>query len=601
VSVVRRLYFYGVAFASLIMLAIGLSGLGGVLVDFLVPRAGRPDAVVAGLRSAVTQNAAFVLVGLPVWLLHWRLAQGAAGRDAEERGAALRRLFLYAVLLTFALRLSISAHDLLTAAGRLLLGLGEAAGGGVPALFRPIPWLLVAGALWAYHRSVVVADRRVAGETGASATLRRWYVYGLAFVGLMLLLYGTAEVLRFAWETIYELVRRTTVVVAAQSSVRSVTEAGATALTGLALWLVHWTGRAVRADADVAAQDRRSVLLPVYLFLALGVSVGFALAAAARMLYFALARLLGVAEPGGVGGPLLVAVAEPASVLAAYGVSWLYHRRALAAQALAQPELPRQAGVRRLYAYLVSLIALALLATGAGGLLWTLADALTNAGRAVNRPDWWREQVSLYATLVAVGLPVWLLHWGPVASARGRAWTEDEPRSLARRLYLYVALLAGVLILLGSGAVAARQVLDLLLGAAATGSAVTNLARALAVATVSAVVVFYHQRVLRADLEVSGLRSQVSGLRSQVSGLKSPSEADGAPARPSPERPFGIVYRRDSTEASEWFETADDARVALARLEETRNGVEWAALVRIEEAPPGETAPPTGSDLRPET
>jgi hypothetical protein len=188
---------------------------------------------------------------------------------------------------------------------------------------------------------------------------------------------------------------------------------------------------------------------------------------------------------------------------------------------------------------------------------------------------------------VAVGLPVWLLHWGPVASARGRAWTEDEPRSLARRLYLYVALLAGVLILLGSGAVAARQVLDLLLGAAATGSAVTNLARALAVATVSAVVVFYHQRVLRADLEVSGLRSQVSG-------LKTPTEADGLAARPSSERPFGIVYRRDSTEASEWFETADDARAALARLEETRNGVEWATLVRIEEAPPDVTAPPDG-------
>jgi Domain of unknown function (DUF5671) len=340
--------------------------------------------------------------------------------------------------------------------------------------------------------------------------------------------------------------------------------AGATAslLTGLALWLTHWSGWAVRADATVVGQDRRSVLLPVYLFLALGVSIGFALTAAARILYFALARLLGVAEPGGVGGPLLLALAGPGSALIVYGLSWQYHRRTLAAQVIAQPELPPQAGVRRLYVYLVCLIALGLLATGAGGLLWTLGDAVTSASRTVNRPDWWREQVSLYATLVAVGLPVWLLHWGPVAGPGARRWSADEPRSLARRLYLYLSLLLGVLTLLGSGAVAARQLLDLALGATATGSVVTNLARALAVAIVSGLVVFYHQRVLRADLQAVGASATGAG----------------------PRRPFGVLTRGERGESATWYATRDAARDAFERRRgaAAEGGAAWIALVRIE-------------------
>ena len=173
-SVVRRLYFYGVAFASLWMLAVGLSGLGGVVVDALTTQASWDGSAVYGLRPAITQNAAYVLVGLPVWLLHWRLAERAAGRDVEERAAALRRLFLYAVLLGFALRWAFSAHDLFEAAGRALLG---AEFGGEPRdLLRPLPWLIVAGALWAYHDRQVVVDRLLVGERGAAATLRRWYV-----------------------------------------------------------------------------------------------------------------------------------------------------------------------------------------------------------------------------------------------------------------------------------------------------------------------------------------------------------------------------------------------------------------------------------------
>jgi hypothetical protein len=165
VSAVRRLYVYGVAFASLLMLAIGVSGLGGVLLETLLPATGAAgQAVVDGLRSSVTQNAALVLVGLPVWLLHWGMARRAARSDLEERRTALRRLFLYAVLAVMAVRWAFSAHSLLSQAVRQVLRDPDASG--LRALLEPVPWLLVASAVWAYHRHVAAGPGpRCAGGT----------------------------------------------------------------------------------------------------------------------------------------------------------------------------------------------------------------------------------------------------------------------------------------------------------------------------------------------------------------------------------------------------------------------------------------------------
>ncbi len=592
--VVRRLYQYGIAFVSLIMLTIGLSGLGGVVIDVLAPPASvAGTGLITGFRSQVTQNAALVLVGLPVWLLHWVMAGRALRREPEERGAVLRRLYLYAVLAVMAVRWAVSAHGFLATAGRALTGSLVGDGVDTPtlrALLSPIPWIVVSALVWAYHRRVAVTDRHLAGEAGGSATLRRWYRYGLALGGLLLLLNGAAGLLRLTWENVVGGALQTTIRVGPGA----IPGAAATALVGLALWVSHWSGWATGWDGGggparpgsaqgADAEDALSLLRPVYLFLALGISVAVTLSAAAQMLFYGLGRLLGVARPGGVGGSLALAMAGPVSVSLVFGLSWVYHRRAIAAQAGAQPELPRQAGVRRLYTYLVALIALGVLATGAGGLLWTLADAVTSAPRTINRADWWREQVSFYATLVVVGLPVWLLHWGPVSGPAGHRWTAAEPVALARRLYLYLTLLIGVLVLLGSGAAAAKQLLDLTLGEAATSGALTNLARAVAVAAVSGVTVFYHQRVLRADTHLAGPGPEPSGLRGDEGIPEGVVTEREGPGIPSPQRPFGLIYRRGTAEASEWFATGAEASSALQRVRNAGNGVTWAAVVRLEE------------------
>jgi hypothetical protein len=209
---------------------------------------------------------------------------------------------------------------------------------------------------------------------------------------------------------------------------------------------------------------------------------------ASQLLYYAVARVLGVPNPGGVEGNLLQAAAEPASAAIVYGAAWGYQRYALRQQAAAFEEVPRQAGIRHLYTHLVSLIALAVFASGVAGLLWTLGDLVVTPASSA---ETWRGNIALYSTLVIVGLPVWLLHWRPGEVA--------EAPSLARRLYLYLSLIGAMLTLIGGAAAALYRLIGLVLGSGSTTEVLTDLVHAMAVAIVAAAIAVYHWRVLRAD------------------------------------------------------------------------------------------------------
>jgi hypothetical protein len=473
-TTIRRLYAYLLALAGLAMLAVGAANLGQVLVDVLLQT---PLASGAGYtRDTIALNTAAVLVGLPVWLIHWLWIERSVQGDDAERGSTLRRLYLYVVLAGAMGVMAFSAHSAL---GNALDGLRGASS--LDAVLRELPFLGTGLVVWLAHWRIAARDRALVGESGGSATLRRWYLYGAAFLGLLTLLVGASGLLEALWRL-------------ATSSTANLVPADpiASTLVGGAVWLLHWSLLPRRLTEEAQREDGVSTLRSVYLFLALSVGVIGTLAGASQLLYYAVGRLLGVDRPGGVGGDLLQAAAGPVSVVIAYGVAWAYQRQALRRQAVAFEEAPRQAGIRRLYTYTVALIALGVLATGVAGLLWTLGDVVFNTA-AANTGEGWRGNVALFATLAIVGLPVWLLHWRPQPVA------EDEVRSLARRLYLYVSLIVAMLAVVGSGAAALYRVINLLLGETSSVSLLSDLAHALAVVVVAGSVAIYHLRVLRAD------------------------------------------------------------------------------------------------------
>jgi hypothetical protein len=441
-SAIRRIYLYLLAFGGLLMLAGGAANLGRVLVEALTG-----PTTATYVREEVSRWGAAAIVGLPVWLVHWWWAQRASHASPVEQLSALRRLYVFAVLAAALLAGASALHEVL-----------------VDSTWQLLPTVGVSLVVWLYHwrEAVLLADH--------GGTLRRWYLYGSAFVGFLLLLGGSRAVLHAVWDML------------AASTAPNVPRAViADALIGLGIWLLHWPG-AARVFRET---DRRATLRSVYLFLSLAVAVGGAVAGLTQVLYYALGRALGVERPGGVGGSLLEAAAGPASLLVVYGLAWLYTRAALREQAL-MVEAPRQAGVRRLYTYLVALIGLVALAVGAAGLLWIVGDALTSAP-GTQGSQWWRDRVALFATLTSVGLLVWLLHWRPASRLAG-----EELTAFSRRLYAYLALIAGSMTVLGSAAAVAYRVLTLALGAQPSPSLASDLAHDLADVLVAGLVVGYH-------------------------------------------------------------------------------------------------------------
>ena len=506
----RRLYFYLVAYVSLVMLLTGLATLVRVLLEQLLglDSSGLLWGAFAGREQFREQTAfgiALTVIGLPAWLLHWRVAQGwltvsaveGAVQD-DERTSGLRRLYLYGVLVTTTLTAYSAGRDLLAELIGLPLGLNSGPDA-TAGLIRPLPYLLIAALFWAYHWRIADRDRARAGEAGASATLRRWYVYGLAAFGVVPLMVNLTTLLQQLWLVLFDRGGLGGLGQAASTAV--VAQSGGTVLAALAVWLLHrgWAERAAATPAPLGDNEFHAVLRKVYLYALVGGTVGWALINASQVVRFGLSSLLGVA-PGNVNGePVLVALGRPLVSIVVFGLFWLYFWAAVRRDSNAEPEAARQAGVRRLYYYLVGAVALSIGASSLAALLRLLTDALLLAPSG--GPGSLRQELADDLSYLLIALPVWLLHWRAIQRlVAAPATALAETRATSRRCYLYLAALAAVVVLLGSGAWIVYELSKVLLGQSFDRAGQAELARVLVSAAVAAVVLWYHWwQVLRAD------------------------------------------------------------------------------------------------------
>ncbi len=488
----RRLYLYLVSAVSLGLLAAGLALLGNTVLLFLFN-----DPLAQDSRTQLAGFTAMTAVALPVWGIHFWFARRYAMRDLYERASAIRRAYIYWACLASAIgalvAIAIAAGDLLRPLVDVcpFTGYAPLAPKGGP-IFTSCPasqnWEMtsMAGwvaalflAIWAFHFWIAARDRAAVGETGASATLRRWYMYAVLLAGLMVMLSGASSLIQVLWLR---------AVSGPLSNSYFIGDAAGLFIAGLIVWGFHARTISLHHVAD----DRHSTLRALQGFITLAVSIAIAVFGASQILYYALARALGVDNPGGAGNDILGALASPASLLVVYGIAWFLMRRRLARDAQT-PEGERQANLRRLYTNLAALVSLGAWAIGAAGLLWTLAEQVEAPIIGVTAGDW-KNPVSLWLTLLVVGAAVWFAHW------RQTPWATDR-QALPRRLYVWAALLASVLAALGAGVGMLAAVLRQVFSARPTLADSTNLdfGHYLAVLLVAAGVGFYHWRVLRAD------------------------------------------------------------------------------------------------------
>jgi hypothetical protein len=461
---VRRLYLFILSGVSLGMLIGGAASLGASAIELISGSA----VFGASFRQSLSTAAAILLVGVPVWALHWRAAQRAAEREIAERASALRRLYLYLVLTALLIASVIFATRLLEGLVAALVGTSPIDG---VSLLTAAWQAGIAITFWVYHARVVGQDRAAVGEDGASATLRRWYVYGVQVAALLNVLFGTRDLLN----NMLTLPGSIGIPGGLPHSV-------SLALVWLSIWAGHnrWTGQERQRN-----EDRTSTLRAVAAFIVIGVCVALVLGASSRALYYFLAQALGLPNPGGIYTLDFPTVAAQLSTVVVFGAGWALIRHHLRRDA-AETETVRQAGVRRLYQHLVAMLALLALAFGLAHLLDTLIDAATPPSLTT-----WRDNLSAALTLILVALPTWLVYWRAAPDAAERF-------AFSRRLYLFAALAGIVLALLIAGATFAKDLLDAALGAGFQ-DVPKRVSASFATITVATVLGGYHWPILRGD------------------------------------------------------------------------------------------------------
>ncbi len=474
---IRRLYLYAVAFISLEVVLWGLIGL-------LRSIAG--ETVGAG-AEALAQALALILVGGPIFLVHWLWAQRTAARDDEEKTAGLRAIFLYGVLLGTLVPVVQNLLAILDRGLLLTMNLGtyHALLGGSQTLADNAIAILMNGVVATYFWTILSREWRSLPDRENFADIRRLYRYVWVFYSLLMVVFGAQQLLRSLFyipsDMLGDLGRET------------VANGVVLLLVGTPLWVYTWN---IVQDSLADSTEMRSTLRLVVLYLlALG-GVIAVLSAGGTLLDVLLRRLLGEAISRSdlvrqVGGPISIGV--PLGVVWAYFGYWL--RRHI--EAAADPI--RQAGMQRVYHYILSTLGLGAAFIGVAMLLSFTIDTLT-------RPEivWGstlRPKLAAALATLAVGLPLWLTVWRPMqAQALDRSELGDHARqSIIRRAYLYLALFAAVI---GGMSTAVGLVFNLI-KAVLTGSvegnflpSVLNLAQVLGLFVILLV---YHLNVLRTD------------------------------------------------------------------------------------------------------
>ena len=528
-TVIQRAYVYAVALVAAHMIVLGVANILRVLAEMAL---GAPSGGFTGLpfvfadfarprdqyREQASLAIALLAVGTPAWWIHFGMAQRAA-RVVEERGSALRSLYVHTVVFVTALLVFGYGQRAL----RLVLQgttFGPDIGGPFAFGLEPEWQARAAGAAamagaaavaLAFHVRLSYADRRAVDIGGRAPGVRHLALYSLVVIGFLFAAFSATQAITEIWLRVADAtVAFPPVDRPIPSPPPGVTlppqpsrddqlrfellGAIPAIVAGVVLWLGSWLplqrGVASGRDADI---ERRTVIRKLAIYVIVFISVLAVLVAATTALSSIGRRLLGdpMVEPF---TSLWHDLGSPLSGLAIFAPMWLFHRRVIESEAARESEVARAATLRRLYTYLICAIGLAGAAVGAAGAIGVLGSQLMGMNTHTH------EETATYLSLVIVGGAAWAFHWR-TALAR---LDDDERRSLQRRGYLYLSILGGVLGLLVFGSAALYQVLN---GVLALSFPLTRWHDVWHFAVDSAVagaVAWWSFRMLRADRAVLG-------------------------------------------------------------------------------------------------
>src|SRR5258705_3609998 len=373
---VQRAYFYVVLLVAIHMIVLGVANLLRVGAEIAL---GEPSGGFTGLpfvfaefnrpreqyREQASLAIALLLVAVPAWYLHYRVADAAARRSLAERGSALRGAYLQIVVLVPALLVSGYGQRLVRLVLQAILVANtslfplepswEARAAGALAMA-----IAAAGAL-VFHLRLAGGGHATGAVCGRAAAIGQIGRYALAVHGLFFFAFSVAATLAGLWQRL--LFPFPEPVFPPGGPSRLVPDRNASLLfdlanaipgivSGLALWLAAWLpSQRVAFGADVI--ERTSIARRLAVYFVIAVSAFVVLFGLVATIAPVLARVFGEritdADLGReLGSPLVFA--------AVFAAVWWYHRRVIEREARREAEAGGAAGVRPAEYYLLSAI-----------------------------------------------------------------------------------------------------------------------------------------------------------------------------------------------------------------------------------------------------
>lgn len=449
----RNAFQYVLLLALLIASASGISGLLGMAID-------RADFVAAD-SSELALNLSLVLVGTPLLVAVGLWTRKRIAIDPSETSSPGWTLFVtVAVVATLTVAL-FGAYAIV----RFAFGADDFDGF---ALARFVVW----GAAWVL---VDLLDLRFAA--GRRADFRHVV---LALIGLGVSAVGVGQLVAALLERVALPGSLNALLV---DNASPIANAAALLIIASPVWIRYWVkGLSTAPDSD-------GWRLHVVLF---GVAGGLitAIVAGATVLYSVAVWFL--------GSPRATEISDHFSSLpGALGAAsagllvWSYHRAVLNSH-----RQPVRSEIDRTYLYVMALGGLLAAAVGVVILFGAFIEALTGGALLAGDPA--LNTLLLAVILLAIGIPVWWLHWR-AAATHAEVGNRDEVESLSRRVYLISLIGIGGLVALGTGIATVYLFLRDILDGTLSSSTIRSLRIPLATLLASGAISLYHLGCYRRD------------------------------------------------------------------------------------------------------
>lgn len=490
-QIIRRLYLYSV---SLVSIEVVLWGSIGLLRSLF---AGQE---IGGGVNRLAGAISLLLVGIPVFLIHWIFVQRSVAKDTDERSSRIRAIFLYLVLLVTIIPIAQNILTFLDHTFLQTLGLNpqQAMFGGDQNWSDNLVAILANAIAVFYFYRILQKDWQSGVEGEAFTETRRLYRYIWLLYGLALVVFGLQQLVQFML-TVWSAVGDTVQIQLANGL--------ALLIVGLPVWI--YSGILIQNSLkDLSERD--SLLRLVVLYILVFTGFGVTLVAAGLVIYQVLRIVLGAPS---LIVSFLHAIAQPFSLLVSFSLIWIYYGRLLGAELRGgiQSGAPddssehqdieyqqRRAGLRRLYYYVLAFAGLLALFIGLQVMLATLLDLAF--GKNLIGETAFENQLAAALAAIIIGLPVWIFHWRIMIKESSQPGDAGDyaRRSLVRKTYLYLVLFAGVLGVMFSAGFAIYEILRSILGDQSE-NLLLDILQQLETLLLFASALIYHWWVLRED------------------------------------------------------------------------------------------------------